>query len=101
MEQPKRRTWDTGMVRPYRAAPADFREVYLRLGQDKAIEEHFRTNWRCIIRWIEECGGDELRAARAKITGARLKPHRRSKRYVMGRTLTAVSGKASKDEVEA
>jgi hypothetical protein len=100
MEQPKRRVWDTGMIRPYRAAPADFREVYLRLGQDKAIEEHFRTNWRCITRWIEECGGDELREARAAITGAKLKPHRRSKRYVMGRTLTAVSERVKKEEVK-
>jgi hypothetical protein len=78
---------DTGCIRPYRHAPADFVQVYLQLGQDKAIEEHFRTNWRCITRWIEECGGDDLRAQRAAITGAKLKPHRRSghaRRYVLG-----------------
>lgn len=88
--QAPKRTWDTGTIRPYRPVPADFREVFLRLGQDKAIEEHYRTNWRVIIRWIGECGGDELRAERAAITGSPLKPHRRSARYVMGRTLTAV-----------
>lgn len=89
------RKWDTGLVRPYRPAPLDFRDVYLRLGQDRAIEEHYRTNWRCIIRWIEECGGDALRAERAKITGHSLKKRPRSgkaKRYVLGqrlRTMTA------------
>lgn len=81
-----RRKWDTGLVRPYRPAPADFRETYLRIGWD-GIEEHYRTNSRCIARWIEECGGDELRLARARITGQQLRPRRRSKRaklYVLG-----------------
>lgn len=81
---------DTGCVRPYRPAPPDFVEVFLRLGQCTAIEEHFRTNWRCIRRWIEENGGDELRARRAAITGAALHPGRRSRvarEYVLGRRL--------------
>lgn len=30
------------------------------------IAEHYATNWRCIARWIDESGGDELRAARAE-----------------------------------
>ena len=95
--QPKRK-WDTGMERPYRPAPVDLREVYLRLGQDKVIEEHYRTNWRCITRWIEECGGDALRAERAAITGSALKPHlRRAKRYVLGRTLTAVRPRTTEE----
>lgn len=87
MNAERSRRWDTGLQRPYRPAPADFRAVYLELGQDKAIEEYYSTNWRCIRRWIEECGGDELRAERARITGAALKPGRRSgvaKRYVLG-----------------
>ncbi len=82
------RIWDTGLVRPYRSAPADFRDVFLRLGWDRAIEEHYRTNWRCIRRWIEESGGDELRAARAAISGSSLKPGQRSgvaRAYVLGR----------------
>lgn len=84
---------DTGLVKPYRPAPPDFREVYLRLGQDRAIEEHYRTNWRCIRRWIEECGGDELRAERARRTGSKLKPARRSgvaRRYVLGLRLKVI-----------
>jgi hypothetical protein len=78
---------DTGLVRPYRPLPGDFRDVYLRLGQDRAIEEHYRTNWRVIRRWIEESGGDELREQRARITGSALKPARRTsvaRRYVLG-----------------
>ncbi|WP_298196594.1 hypothetical protein [Novosphingobium sp.] len=62
---------------PYRPCPTDFRETYLRLGQDKAIEEHYRTNWRCIARWIDECGGEELRAERRAITGMPARPHLR------------------------
>lgn len=86
-DAPPKRTWDTGMVRRYRPMPRDFREVYLRLGWDKAIEEHYRTNYRCIARWIEEAGGDTLRAARSAISGHPHAPHRRSKRYILGRTL--------------
>lgn len=80
-----RRQWDTGLIRPYRPAPADFRETYLRMGWD-GITDHYRTNWRCIARWIEECGGEELRLARASITGQQLRPRRRSRArlYVMG-----------------
>lgn len=80
------RRWDTGTVRPYRPAPVDFRERYLEMGWD-GIEDHYRTNYRCIARWIEECGGDELRQARAAITGGKLSPTRRShnaRRYVLG-----------------
>jgi hypothetical protein len=81
---------DTGLVRPYRACPSDFREVFLRMGQSKEIEEHYRTNWRVIRRWVEESGGDELRAERAAITGGVLHPARRSsaaKNYILGRRL--------------
>jgi hypothetical protein len=86
------RTWDTGMVRPFRPVPRNFREVYLRngwIGLEGSIEEIFGANYRCIARWIEECGGDELRAARSAITGTAPRPSKRSKRYVLGRTLTA------------
>lgn len=93
---PKRRSdgrfHDTGLVRPYRPCPTDFREQFLEMGQSKEIEEHYRTNWRCIARWIEESGGDELRAERFNLagrkTGGKLRPGRRARRYVMGQTLT-------------
>lgn len=83
-----------GLIRPYRPCPPDFREVYLANGWDGPlgpIDEHYGTNWRCITRWIEECGGDELRAERARLTGAPLRPkRRRAFRYVAGRTLRRI-----------
>lgn len=84
---------DNGLIRPYRPCPADFREVYLRLGQSKEIEEHYNTNWRCIRRWIEESGGDELRAERSRVTGLPMQPARRSslaRRYVLGVRLRVI-----------
>ena len=83
---------DTGLIKPYRRCPADFREVYLRLGWDRAIEEHYNTNWRCIRRWIEEAGGDELRAERARITGIPFRPRRSdvARRYVLGLRLRSL-----------
>ena len=85
------RKWDTGLVRPYRRAPLNFREVFVRLGWGKQINEELQANDRCIARWIEECGGEELRTARRAVTGSTAKPHRRSKRYVLGRTLAGVT----------
>lgn len=76
--QSEKRRRDTGLIRPYRQCPSDFVEVYLELGQDKAIEEHYRTNWRCIRRWIEESGGDELRARRHARSGGFARPNKRS-----------------------
>jgi hypothetical protein len=80
-----------GFERPYRHVPSDFREVFIQLGQSKEIEEHYRTNWRVILRWIEQSGGDELRAARREVSGGTERPSlrlgKRSKRYVLGRTL--------------
>ncbi len=74
-------------TRPYRPCPPNFREVFLRVGWGKAIHEELHANYRCVARWIEESGGEELRRERAAITGSTLKPHRRSKRYVLGPTL--------------
>lgn len=85
-----------GTTNPYRPCPSDFRETYLRLGQSKEIEEHYRTNWRVIVRWIEEAGGDELRAERYRLSGGFARPNRRAKRYILGRTLSAVSKKNTK-----
>lgn len=83
------RPHDTGLVRPYRPCPADFVARFMEFGQSKEIEEHYRTNWRVIRRWIEESGGDKLRAARFAIAGAKTGGALRSttRRYVLGRTL--------------
>ena len=79
-----------GITRPYRPCPRDFRAVFLEIGWD-GIEDHYRTNWRIIRRWIEECGGEELRAARRAVSGGTPRPNLRSenraRRYVMGQTL--------------
>ena len=85
------RPHDSGLIRPYRPLPSDFRDRYIDLGQGKEIEEHFHTNWRVIARWIDEAGGDELRAERYKVSGGFARPGRRSAgraaRYVLGKTL--------------
>lgn len=88
-----------GRTRPYRPCPADFRDRFLEMGWD-GIEDHYGTNWRIIRRWIEECGGDELRAARRAVSGGTERPslraESRAKRFVMGRTLSAVRPKGPK-----
>lgn len=84
------RGWDTGLVKPYRPRPADFRQTYIRMGWD-GIDEHYGTNWRVIRRWIEEEGRKGLIAARAAYVEAQREERRqRRRRYVVGRTLTAV-----------
>lgn len=79
----RRRIPIDGFTRPYRPCPPDFRERYLELGWSKELIEHYRTNWRCIARWIEEAGGEELRQARAAISGSRPRPYRRSTAAVL------------------
>jgi hypothetical protein len=91
------RLHDTGLIRPYRPAPKDFRDIYLRLGWD-GIEEHYGTNSRCIARWIEECGGEELRQARAAVSGHPVKPGNRRKPYAAGGKLTGVKSRRAKGE---
>jgi len=59
------RLHDTGLIRPYRPCPSDFRDRFVELGW-QAIGDHYRTNWRVIRRWIAEAGGGELREARAE-----------------------------------
>lgn len=90
------RLHDTGLIRPYRPCPDDFRDRFLEFGQSKEIEEHYRTNWRVIRRWIEECGGDDLRAERFAIAGARTGGRLRARRYVLGLTLTAGAARKGK-----
>lgn len=79
----RRRPSLDGFTRPYRPCPPDFGDRYLELGWSKELVEHYRTNWRCIARWIEESGGEELRRARAKITGSRPRPYLRSTASVL------------------
>lgn len=86
------RDYRLGTRLPLRPCPRDFRETFLRLGWDRAIEEHYRTNWRCIARWIEECGGEELRAARAAISGYRTRPDIRSTRPTYAEAVAASTG---------
>lgn len=103
MAQGSKRRRDTGLIRPYRAAPHDFREQYIRHGFSKELEDALRCNYRQIRRWIEECGGEELRRARAEHCGSAnwksgyARHGRRSKRYVLGRTLTAVTGREGEE----
>lgn len=89
-----------GGTRPYRPCPADFRERFLEMGFSKELQEHYRTNWRVIRRWIEQSGGDALRAERLKFSGGTPRPalrsENRAKRFVLGRTLSAVRGKGQK-----
>jgi len=47
----------------YRPMPKDFVDVYVRLGINGA-KAHFRAHFRSVDRWIEQCGGDELRRQR-------------------------------------
>lgn len=66
--RPPRRN-DTGLIRPYRPKPDDFRVRYIEMGWD-GLDEHYRCNWRCIRRWIMEEGREQLRAARAAAVAA-------------------------------
>lgn len=75
------RRHDTGLIRPYRPVPADFFEVYVRMGWD-GLDEHYRTNWRCIRRWITLVGRDKLRKARNAYVIARRAENRARRRGV-------------------
>lgn len=46
-----------------RQCPDDFVDIYLQIGWD-GIEDHYRAHKLTIKRWIEECGGDELKRRR-------------------------------------
>ena len=71
---------ETGLIRPRRPKPRDFRERYLEMGWDREIEDHYRCNWRCIRRWIIEEGKDQLRADRAAVVAAERAAVRAAKR---------------------
>lgn len=73
------RSFYVAKLRPYRyrPCPSDFRERYLEMGWD--AQWHYECGWKVMARWIDECGGDSLRAERAayvKRRGSiRLHPH--------------------------
>jgi len=77
--RPPRRN-DTGLVRPYRPKPDDFRDRYIEMGWD-GLDEHYRCNWRCIRRWIMEEGREQLRAARAAAVAAAHRDRRNARTY--------------------
>lgn len=78
MTEGAKRRWDTGLEKPYRPCPSDFRDRFLEMGWD-GIEDHYNANWRCIRRWIDECGGETLRAERRAVSGGIARPYLRSK----------------------
>lgn len=90
-----------GITRPYRPCPGDFRTTFLLLGQSREIEDHYRTNWRVIRRWIEECGGETLRAERRAVSGGtprpKLRAESRARNYVLGKRLTAVKPRRDRE----
>lgn len=87
-----------GNKKPYRPLPADFRERFLEMGWSKEIQEHYHTNWRVIRRWIEEAGGEELRACRSQITGAPVRPLLRTEARAKDRTRVAAVTKRLRRE---
>ena len=58
-----------GTRRPYRNVPADFAEKYKQWGYTRDLSEYFGCNDYTIRRWIDESGGDQLRAARSAVSG--------------------------------
>jgi hypothetical protein len=77
-----------GTCRPYRPAPADFRETFIRVGWEREIQDIYHANSACILRWIDECGGDELRQARSLVSGM---PHNPSRRALLPTYADAVA----------
>jgi hypothetical protein len=82
-----------------RPMPRDFPETFARVGWD-GIEAEYRAHKDTIKRWMVEFGEDELKAGRRAFLevayaamGKRIPGRRpgRAKRYVLGRTLSAVN----------
>lgn len=68
-----------GRLKIYRPRPADFREIFIRLGWGD-IEDHYRANCYTVRRWMDEVGRDELIADRAAYVANRLH-HQNMKLY--------------------
>lgn len=84
--------------RPFiRPCPPDFVDVYLQIGWD-GIEDHFRAHKHTIKRWVQECGGDELKARRRDAVRA----SRLSRSFIRGTVPEPVSdGIAVAEEIVA
>lgn len=67
------------MGRPPRPRPDDFEEVFEVMGWDAT--EHYSTNARCIARWANETGRENLRTRR--------------RNYVLGMRLSSLKRKPS------
>ena len=48
----------------YRPVPSDFVETFIRIGW-KGIEKHYHVHAKTAARWIDVCGREGLRKARA------------------------------------
>jgi len=55
--------------RPRRRRPADFEQVFVRLGWE-LTPVHYGVHHRSIHRWLDECGKDRLIAARSAFVRA-------------------------------
>lgn len=69
-EQRSRTKSTRGRIRPYRPCPPDFRERYIEMGWH-VVDAHYRAHWATIARWIDECGRQELKEARAAYVSER------------------------------
>lgn len=80
-----------GRVRPSRPVPRNFVERWPLVGWEGAKEE-WRAHSRTIARWVDECGRDRMVLARKAYKQAerQIQGRARRKRYVLGRTLSAV-----------
>lgn len=70
--------------------PPEFRDLYIRHGWD--AQYLLATNWRVMVRWIEEAGGDELRAARKDWLRVRGRNRHGHVRHVKGWTAERLEG---------
>jgi hypothetical protein len=105
------RMHDSGLIRPNRPCPKDFREKFIELGWG-GIGVHYHASWRCIRRWVLECGRDELKKERAAYVGRNGREalhvsrvgecladrQARRRRNVMGQTLTPKRGGSATGE---
>ncbi|MEI5687748.1 hypothetical protein [Sphingomonas kyungheensis] len=90
-----------GTRRPYRPAPIDFRETFIRIGWEDEIMEIYHASSTVIKRWIDECGGDELLDARSQVSGVRHQPQRRTKMLTYSEAVAALQAGADLTSLES
>lgn len=90
------RDYRAGTRRPYRPAPPDFADVFVHQhGWGRAIEDHFHVSTRTVHRWIDECGGEELRRRRREVTGRPPRHYLRTRLPTFATAIRQVLGPAS------